>query len=644
MGYTPENNPYIDGDPYSYDLKWIVKEINKQRAPEEEAARAEAAANAAETAANAAEETAANLSASVAEDVERAENAAGRAETSAVSAKYFLDTLGEEVAPAVSDWLDENITQPTNPVIDASLSVSGAAADAKVTGDKINDLKRIAPTPVYTWGRKTITNAGVISNSNYQVLSDIIPCHSGDKIINNTATRDGNGIYFTMSICTYSNGVFQSKIGILSDREYIIPENIDGFRINFGRAPASGVQFTDADLNYIVVNYFMQAVSYQTEIEIKNELTELENYVSSLEGKYFVYTEYEESAHYWTASGALDTSTLTHSQLLKIIPNKKFYMGTIANQEIIGAFFDLNKNWLAPMRTSEATIYPQPSPSKGDGTFDFCDIYEITPPEGAYFISINLRVTSHKIRQSISSEPVMWLNDSGNIYADADTLFTKFKNKKLCVIGASTAMIDRMYNGTLNQYLCGWEEYLAPYYNGYEVFGYSGGAMGTGFDTYESIYTGIVTEAVDLSGFDDFIILNTKNGLTTTGVGSYGTIETPPAEHDTYMGALRNIIEYIYTQNKKANIYLTTLQRDERFYNGTATARAIYNEASEKTRELGAMLGIPVIDLERISNFNNRTYYDPNDPTGGYTYDGTHFNQSGNRQIGLTIRKEVLGC
>ena len=29
MAYTPENNPYIPGDPYSYDLKWIVRKINE---------------------------------------------------------------------------------------------------------------------------------------------------------------------------------------------------------------------------------------------------------------------------------------------------------------------------------------------------------------------------------------------------------------------------------------------------------------------------------------------------------------------------------------------------------------------------------------------------------------------------------------
>lgn len=46
-----------------------------------------------------------------------------------------------QVAEAVSDWADENITVTTGVVIDQSLSVQGAAADAKKTGDEISDLK-----------------------------------------------------------------------------------------------------------------------------------------------------------------------------------------------------------------------------------------------------------------------------------------------------------------------------------------------------------------------------------------------------------------------------------------------------------------------------------------------------------------------
>ena len=43
----------------------------------------------------------------------------------------------EQVASAVSDWADEHITVETGVVIDTSLSVAGAAADAKATGDAI---------------------------------------------------------------------------------------------------------------------------------------------------------------------------------------------------------------------------------------------------------------------------------------------------------------------------------------------------------------------------------------------------------------------------------------------------------------------------------------------------------------------------
>lgn len=49
-----------------------------------------------------------------------------------------LQELGDAVGVRqnVTDWLEEHITQPSSPVVDTSLSVSGAAADSKVVGDK----------------------------------------------------------------------------------------------------------------------------------------------------------------------------------------------------------------------------------------------------------------------------------------------------------------------------------------------------------------------------------------------------------------------------------------------------------------------------------------------------------------------------
>lgn len=44
------------------------------------------------------------------------------------------------VSTAVTEWLEEHITEPVGVVIDSSLTVAGAAADAKAVGDKINEI------------------------------------------------------------------------------------------------------------------------------------------------------------------------------------------------------------------------------------------------------------------------------------------------------------------------------------------------------------------------------------------------------------------------------------------------------------------------------------------------------------------------
>lgn len=47
----------------------------------------------------------------------------------------------EEIGESVTAYLTEHITNPSNPPIDTSLSIAGAAADAKKTGDEISQLK-----------------------------------------------------------------------------------------------------------------------------------------------------------------------------------------------------------------------------------------------------------------------------------------------------------------------------------------------------------------------------------------------------------------------------------------------------------------------------------------------------------------------
>jgi len=73
-------------------------------------------------------------------------------------------TTPANIASAVSTWMSDNLT-PTTPAVDSSLTVSGAAADAKKTGDEIGDLKSAI-------AQKGSTTA-YISGDTLYIVSDI---------------------------------------------------------------------------------------------------------------------------------------------------------------------------------------------------------------------------------------------------------------------------------------------------------------------------------------------------------------------------------------------------------------------------------------------------------------------------------------
>ena len=52
----------------------------------------------------------------------------------------FIEITSPQIVSATEAWLTAHITQ-TSPPVDNTLTISGAAADAKATGDRISDLK-----------------------------------------------------------------------------------------------------------------------------------------------------------------------------------------------------------------------------------------------------------------------------------------------------------------------------------------------------------------------------------------------------------------------------------------------------------------------------------------------------------------------
>lgn len=77
------------------------------------------------------------------------------------------------IASATEDWLDENVAQETGYVIDNSLTISGAAADAKKTGDEVGDLKSHLDFLDDVGTQQTSTEESLTQGTAYQNLTMI---------------------------------------------------------------------------------------------------------------------------------------------------------------------------------------------------------------------------------------------------------------------------------------------------------------------------------------------------------------------------------------------------------------------------------------------------------------------------------------
>lgn len=99
------------------------------------------------------------------------------------------DITTGEIKQGVEDWLDEHIDPTTGYVVDDTLSIAGAAADAKAVGDELADVKSaVGPLEESVFGTvKTdcgLTNGTIVNPSNTDAVrtSNYIECEIGDVV------------------------------------------------------------------------------------------------------------------------------------------------------------------------------------------------------------------------------------------------------------------------------------------------------------------------------------------------------------------------------------------------------------------------------------------------------------------------------
>lgn len=135
----------------------------------------------------------------------------------------------EEIGESVTAYLTEHITNPSNPPIDTSLSIAGAAADAKETGDKISELKEelnvssdFYDSLLYCDFASYNTITGSSHSSNEMIISINVP--SGIPIYVNIGFDQNNTAQITPKFY-YSDGTSVAKASVTVNGTYTYTES-----------------------------------------------------------------------------------------------------------------------------------------------------------------------------------------------------------------------------------------------------------------------------------------------------------------------------------------------------------------------------------------------------------------------------------
>lgn len=176
---------------------------------------------------------------------------AGNAAASASQAQQYAENIGDPVAGIVTQWLQSHVDPATGYVIDNTLTIAGAAADAKAAGDAIRTTNAVINDAIdFTASKNLIDQNALISGyyvnqingelvaSETQAVTPMIPV--SDNLVLSTNAYNLNA---TLRYAFYnSNGGFVSGAsaaviddGVLNGRYYkaiALPANATQIRLS----------------------------------------------------------------------------------------------------------------------------------------------------------------------------------------------------------------------------------------------------------------------------------------------------------------------------------------------------------------------------------------------------------------------------
>lgn len=192
----------------------------------------------------------------------------------------------EQVSEYVSDWLEENIQNPTSPPLDRSLMVDNAAAESSAVGAVLYGVASgtYSVIDVGSWKLSTsingegVENTGTAAKTGAASYSYRIAVGDTRTFRYTGATADANGNNFNVYIHEYdSNGTWLRRTWIVG-ADVTIGNDCASVRFTFARTSSTGISMTQAD-----INTFFEMSKLDQDIGLVQRVSDLDQRVVALE-------------------------------------------------------------------------------------------------------------------------------------------------------------------------------------------------------------------------------------------------------------------------------------------------------------------------------------------------------------------------
>lgn len=522
----------------------------------------------------------------------------------------FIEITSPQIVSATEAWLTAHITQ-TSPPVDNTLTISGAAADAKVTGDRITDLKEdlmdttklvtdtycypnlLDPTQ-FRAGYGLNTDNGNLVASEYYNAYDYIKVYGG---VSYTISARRNYVLFD------SNKQYLSADATESTIVSTITPSVDGYiRITFRKTAVNSFL---SETNLATDFYPYGAIKYGT-----------------------VFTPYE----YGNILLEKSPNLINPDEILEGYTTLWDGATTVeSNYKSIGVPVENGVEYTcSPVRR---ICFQR---NDGDHTLDMTtnqpDPYTFTSPcTGMMYMNFYMNVTPVYVYKTSEANKYMPYGIDGYIYGEGIKNGNRLQGKSIYNFGdsVSAGVSQTEYNGACEYVADQNGMFCIDFAVGGSSMSYDPGQSNPAYNT-NSILNKVITETSTHEEPDFVLLAGGINDLKFTTIGTF----SPPTSHtdfeETYINNL-DVSKFSGAFEKAIYTILTAYPSTHLIYMFEHSMNGHWDDGTEevytRSKEICAKWSVPFIDMRHAGGFNLAIQSQFEEFSANYPTDGTHCNE-----------------